>query len=83
MLENDFNFSGTLSYANDRISTVGYCFYVASTLAIQIICVYLLLKNIDRHNPNFANKFSLTTIAICNIEDFYQTLTHIEYILTS
>lgn len=83
MVENNFSFSGTLSYANDKLSTVGYCLYVAGILTIQILCVFLLLKNIDRHNPNFTNKFSLTTIAICNIEDFYQTLTHIEYILTS
>lgn len=50
---------------------------------IQIISAYFLLKKIDVINPNIVNKISLTTMAICNIEDFYLTIVNIEYIMTS
>lgn len=57
--------------------------YVSAAVLIQIICAYLLVKKIDNNNPSLVNKMSLTTVAVCNIEDFYLTMIHIEYIMTS
>lgn len=61
---------------------MGYSLYVSAVVLIQIVSVYILLKKIDT-NPGVVNKMSLTTIAMCNIEDFYLTMIHIEFIMTS
>lgn len=55
---------------------MGYSLYVSAAIIIQIASLYLLLKKIDT-NPGVVNKISLTTIAMCNIEDFYLTMVHI------
>lgn len=60
-----------------------YCLYMTVVICIQISCAYLLLKKIDTTNPNIVNKISLSTMAMCNIEDFYLTMVNIEYIMTS
>lgn len=72
-----------MTYDDEIVSTVGYSLYLSAIIIAQVVCAYMLLKNIDGPNPNFSNKFSLTTVAICNIEDFYLTIIHIEYIMTS
>ena len=51
-------------------------------VGIQIVSAYFLLRGIGVENrPNYLNKISLTTIALCNIEDFYMMMTHIQYIM--
>lgn len=60
-----------------------YSLYVSAVVAIQIYSVYMLLKVIDTPNFVFGSKFSLLTLAICNILDFAQTMTHFEYIMGS
>lgn len=79
----DFSFSGKLNFDDERLSTLGYCLYTMGLVVGQIICSFLILKQIDGPNPNFSNKFSLTTVAFCNIQDFYLTMMHIEYIMES
>ena len=73
----DFSFSSTLNYDDERVSTIGYCLYVMAVVAGQIFCSFMILKQLDGPNPNFSNKFSLTTVAFCNIQDFYLTMMHI------
>jgi hypothetical protein len=34
-------------------------------------------------DPHLPGKLSLVAVAFCNIEDFYYTMTHIEFIMTS
>lgn len=73
----DFSFSAKLDYDDERISTLGYCLYITAIVMGQVACCFMLLKQIDGPNPNFSNKFSLATVALCNIEDFYLTMMHI------
>lgn len=50
---------------------------------MQIISAYMLLKIMDAPNFVFTAKISLLTLSLCNIEDFSQTMTHIQYIMSS
>ena len=59
------------------MSTLNYCIYVSLVVAIQIASLFVLVQRIDTNAPNIANKISLTTVATCNIEDFYLTMMHI------
>lgn len=79
----DFAFSAEFNYDDERLSTLGYCLYVMGVVLGQIVCSFMILKQLDGPNPNFSNKFSLTTVAFCNIVDFYLTMMHIEYIMAS
>lgn len=60
-----------------------YSLYVSGVVAIQIFSAFMLMKEIDSPNAAFGAKFSLLTFAICNILDFSQAMTHIEYIMSS
>jgi hypothetical protein len=60
---------------------MGYCLYVTAVVMGQALAAFFLLKQIDGPNPNISNKLSLATIAFCNIQDFYFTMIHIEYIM--
>lgn len=77
MKGSNFQFSAKLNYDDERVSTVGYCLYISAITIGQILCCFMILKQIDGPNPNFSNKFSLATVALCNIEDFYLTMMHI------
>ena len=52
-------------------------------IAIQIYSSFRILKIMDAPNFVFTAKFSLLTLSLCNIEDFSQTMTHIQYIMGS
>ena len=82
-LRHKFQFKADLTFNHEGVSTFGYCFYVSLVVAIQVVSLLVLLKRIEGVAPNVANKLSLTTVAVCNIEDFYLTMMHIEYIMTS
>lgn len=60
-----------------------YSIYVTGVVAIQIYCAFVLLKIMDAPNFVFSAKISLLTLSLCNIEDFSQTMTHIQYIMSS
>jgi transmembrane E3 ubiquitin-protein ligase len=62
---------------------MAYSLYVSAVTAIQIYSAYVLLKIMDAPNFVFSAKFSLLTLSLCNIEDFSQTMTHIQYIMGS
>lgn len=79
----NFNLKADMTYNHEGLSTFGYCFYVSFVVALQVVSLLMLLKRIEGVAPNVANKLSLTTVAVCNIEDFYLTMMHIEYIMTS
>lgn len=62
---------------------MGYSLYMTLVVGAQIFCAISILKQIDRENPAIISKMSLLTLSICNIEDFYFTMLHIEYIMSS
>ena len=62
---------------------MGYSLYVTFAIAIQIYSSFRILKIMDAPNFVFTAKFSLLTLSLCNIEDFSQTMTHIQYIMGS
>lgn len=62
---------------------MSYSIYVTGVIAMQIISAYMLLKIMDAPNFVFTAKISLLTLSLCNIEDFSQTMTHIQYIMSS
>lgn len=85
-----FDFTAELKFHNQVliilskiISTMWYSIYVTAVIAIQIFSAFALLKLID--GPNFASgvKFSILSLCLCNIEDFAQTMSHIEYLMSS
>lgn len=41
----------------------------------------MLVKIMDAPNFVFTAKISLLTLSLCNIEDFSQTMSHIQYIM--
>ena len=73
----DFTFTAKLDYDEARFSTLFYCLYVTLVVSIQVSSAYLLLKKIETTHPNIVNKISLSTMAVCNIEDFYLTMVNI------
>ena len=60
-----------------------YSLYVSGVVAIQIFSAFMLMKEMDTPNFAFGAKFSLLAFAVCNILDFSQAMTHIEYIMGS
>lgn len=85
-----FDFTAELKFHNQVliilskiISTMWYSIYVTVVIVIQIFSAFALLKLID--GPNFASgaKFSILSLCLCNIEDFAQTMSHIEYLMSS
>lgn len=72
-----------MEYYHDFLSTLGYSIYTTLVVGAQIACAIAILKQIDRENPNVLAKMSLFTLSVCNIEDFYFTMLHIEYIMSS
>jgi hypothetical protein len=65
------------------VSTMAYSVFVTGVLGIQIYCAWVLLRVMDAPNFVFTGKLSLLTLSLCNIEDFSQTMTHIQYIMGS
>ena len=55
---------------------MGYSLYVTFIVGLQIVACFFMMRDTDV-NAHFFNKLSLTTVAICNIEDFYLTMVHI------
>lgn len=85
-----FDFTAELKYYNQvpfnmtqLLSTMAYSLYVSAVIAIQIFSAYMILKIMDVPNFVFTAKFSLLTISLCNIEDFSQTMSHIQNIMSS
>lgn len=85
-----FDFTAELKFHNQVliilskiISTMWYSIYVSAVIAIQIFSAFALLKLID--GPSFSSgaKFSVLSLCLCNIEDFAQTMSHIEYLMSS
>lgn len=62
---------------------MAYSLYVTGVILIQIYSGYVLLKIMDAPNFVFTAKMSLLTLSLCNIEDFSQTMNHIQYIMGS
>ena len=62
---------------------MAYSLYVTAIIAIQIFSAYKILKIMDQPNFVYTAKFSLLTISLCNIQDFSQTMTHIQNIMSS
>lgn len=62
---------------------MGYSFYITIVVGLQIFCAITILKQIDSQNPAILGKMSLFALSLCNIEDFYFTMLHIEYIMSS
>lgn len=65
------------------ISTLGYSLFVSAVVGLQILAGYRLVKIMDAPNFVFSSKISLLTLSLCNIEDFSQTMNHIQYIMGS
>ena len=65
------------------IPTLGYSLFVSAVVGLQILSGYQLVKIMDAPNFVFSAKLSLLTLALCNIEDFSQTMNHIQYIMNS
>ncbi len=65
------------------ISTMAYSLFATGLVAIQIYSGYVLLRIMDAPNFVFSAKISLLTLSLCNIEDFSQTMSHIQYIMSS
>jgi hypothetical protein len=57
--------------------------YTTLVVGLQIFCAISILKQIDQENPAILSKMSLFTLSMCNIEDFYFTMLHIEYIMST
>lgn len=54
---------------------------MSALVGIQIYSGYMLVKIMDAPNFVFTAKISLLTLSLCNIEDFSQTMNHIQYIM--
>ena len=65
------------------METLGYSLYVTAVVAIQIYAGYVLVGIMDAPNFVFTGKMSLLALSLCNIEDFSQTMNHIQYIMGS
>jgi hypothetical protein len=55
-----------------------YSLYVSAVVLVQIFSAYMLMRDMD--GPNFAAvgcRYSLLTLAACNILDFAQMMTHV------
>jgi hypothetical protein len=65
------------------VSTMAYSLFVTGVVGIQIYCAFVLLRIMDAPNFVFSGRMSLLTLSLCNIEDFSQTMTHIQYIMGS
>lgn len=62
---------------------MSYSLFVSAVVALQIYCAFVLLRIMDAPNFVFSARISLLTLSLCNIEDFSQTMTHIQYIMGS
>lgn len=62
---------------------MAYSIYVSVIIAIQIFSAFKILKIMDQPNFAYTAKFSLLTISLCNIQDFSQTMSHIQNIMSS
>lgn len=60
-----------------------YSLYVTAVVAIQIYSGFRLVRIMETPNFVFTAKMSLLTLSLCNIEDFSQTMSHIQYIMGS
>lgn len=78
-----FSFSASVGYNDERVGVLVYCLITSAVVGLQILSAHFLLKRAETSNPNLISKLSLTTVAICNIEDFYLTMVHVEYIMAS
>lgn len=54
-----------------------YSLFVSGVVTLQIIAGVMLMKDMDTLNYAYGAKFSLLTIAFCNILDFSQGMAHI------
>jgi hypothetical protein len=55
-----------------------YSLYVSAVVLVQIFSAYMLMRDMD--GPNFAAvgcRYSLLTLAACNILDFAQMMAHV------
>lgn len=62
---------------------MAYSLYVSGVVSVVILSAFRLLKLMDAPHFVFAGKFSLLAVSMCNIEDFSQTMSHIQSIMSS
>lgn len=60
-----------------------YSLYVSGVVAVQIFSAYMVMREMEASNSSFGSRFSLLTLAVCNVLDFAQMMTHVELILGS
>ena len=79
----DFAFSGSLNFNDELVSALGYSLYVSGVVIAQLICTYLLLIDVSQPTSTFKNKFSITTLSCCTVQDFCLGLIHFFEIFSS